>query len=106
MNPVTHPLSGLMYVSNKGEPNDYELTAELYGRQYAHELEKFSYGLSPPPLEVMSLLSLPPNVVVADLDARRFLVGAETTRVTPFGITYMVSNLLDKCLDGSLRGIN
>ena len=102
MNPVTHPLSGLMYVSNKGESKDYGLIAELYGLQYAHELEKFIYGLPPPPLEVMSLLSLPPNLVVADLDARRFLVDAETTRVTPFGITYMVSNIVDKCLDGSL----
>ena len=102
MNPVTHPLSGLMYISNKEQPKDYALIADLYGRQYAHELEKFSYGLSPIPLEVMSLLSLPPNLVTADLDARRFLVEAETTRVSPFGITYMVSDLVDKCLDGSL----
>ena len=102
MNLVTHPLSGNMYVTNKGEPRDYGLIASLYGRQYAYELERFSYGLSPPPLEVMSLLSLPPNLVVADLDARRFLADAETTRVTPFGITYMVSNLVDKCWDGSL----
>ena len=101
MNPVTLPLSGLMYVSNKGESEGYGLIAELYGLQYAHELEKFIYGLPPPPLEVMSLLSLPPNLVVADLDARRFLVEAETTKVTPFGITYMVSNIVDKCLDGS-----
>ena len=96
MNHVTHPLDGLMYVTNKDEPRDYGLIADLYGHQYAHELERFSYGLSPIPLEVMSLLSLPPNLVVADLDARRFLRDAETTRVSPFGITYMVSNLVDK----------
>ena len=102
MNPVTHPLSGLMYTTNKGEPRDYGLIASLYGSQYAHELEKFSYGLLPPPLEVMSLLCLPPNVVVADMDARRFLAEAETVRVMPFGITYMVRNSLIKCLDGSM----
>ena len=102
MSPVTHPLSGHMYITNRGEPRDYGLIADLYGRQYAHELEEFSYGLLPPPLEVMSLLSLPPNVVVADMDARRFLAEAETVRVTPFGITYMVSNSLIKCLDGSM----
>ena len=102
MSHVTHPLDGLMYVTNKDEPRDYGLIADLFGRQYAHELEEFSYGLLPPPLEVMSLLSLPPNVVVADMDARRFLVEAETVRVTPFGITYMVSNSLVKCLDGSM----
>ena len=102
MDPVTHPLSGHMYVTNKAEPRDYGLIADLYGRQYAHELERFSYGLLPIPLEVMSLLSLPPNLVVADLDARRFLADAETTRVSPFGITYMVSNLVDKWLDGSM----
>ena len=102
MNPVSHPLSGLMYTTNRGEPRNYGLIASLYGRQYAHELERFSYGLLPPPLEVMSLLSLPPNVVVADMDARRFLVEAETVRVTPFGITYMVSNSLVKCLEGSM----
>ena len=99
---MTHPLSGHMYLTNKDEPRDFGLIADLYGRQYAHELEEFSYGLLSPPLEVMSLLSLPPNLVVADMDARRFLEDAETTRVTPFGITYMVSNLVDKCLDGSL----
>ena len=93
MNPVTHPLSGHMYITNKGEPRDFGLIADLYGRQYAHELEKFSYGPSPIPLDVLSLMSLPPNLVTADLDARRFLVGAETTRMTPFGITYMVSSV-------------
>ena len=84
------------------EERDYELIKDTYGLQYAYELETFSYGLLPPPLDVMSLLSLPPNLVVADLDARRFLADAETTRVTPFGITYMVSNLVDECLDGSM----
>ena len=93
MNLVTHPLSGNMYVTNKGEPRDYGLIASLYGRQYAHELEEFSYGLSPIPLDVLSLLSLPPDLITADLDARRFLMKAETMRVSPFGITYMVSDV-------------
>ena len=92
MSPVTHPLSGMLYVDNLGESRDYALLSELYGPQYAHELKEFSYGLTPIPLDVMSLLSLPPNLVAADMDARRFLVEAETLRVSPFGITYMVSN--------------
>ena len=76
-----------------GEERDYVLQAELYGLQYAHELEAFSYGPRPIPLALYSLFSFPPDFISTDLEARRFLAGAETVRLSPFGITYMVSSL-------------
>ena len=92
---MTHPLDGMLQVDYRGESRNYALLGDLFGLQYAHELELFSYGLTPIPLDVLSLLSLPPNLVAADLDARRFLVEAETLRVSPFGVTYMVNNSAD-----------
>ena len=92
---MSHPLEGMLHVDYRGVDRNYALLGDLFGLQYAHELEEFSYGLEPIPLDILSLLSLPPNLVAADLDARRFLAKAETMRVSPFGITYMVNNLVD-----------
>ena len=72
------------------EERDYELIKDTYGPQYAYELEACSYGPGPIPLALHSLLSFPPDFVSADLEARRFMAGAETVKFSPFGIAYMV----------------
>ena len=88
-----YPSHEILPADHLGEARDFKREAELYGLQYAHELEAFSYGPRPIPLVLFSLLSFPPDFISTDLEARRFLAGAETVRLSPFGITYMVSNL-------------
>lgn len=63
----------------------------LFGLSYAHELEAHSYGPGPIPLVLLSILSLPPNFVTTDVEARRLMREMETTRLAAFGTTRMVS---------------
>ena len=92
------PTHNILPADYRGEDRDYRLLADIFGLSYAYEVEAYSYGPRPIPLVLQSILSLPPDFFTTDVEARRFLVEVETTRLSAFGSTYMVSILVS---DGS-----
>ena len=76
------------------EGEDYSLLADLFGRQYAFIREHFCYGQRLLPLWIQALVYLPPDFVTTDMEARKFLRGMETVKMSPFGISLMVRGLL------------
>lgn len=80
----------ILPADTKRGDEDYELLAELYGLKYAYVRENYSYEPGLLPLWITALVNLPPDFVTTDMEARKFLVGVETVKMSAFGISLMV----------------
>ena len=85
------PTLEILPADTLGEERDYPMIADIFGLSYAHEQRQHSYGPGPVPLVLLSILSLPPSHITTNVGVRRLMKEMETTRLSAFGTTLMVS---------------